>query len=403
MNGPVLQVPPRFEPLETAGAALPARHGWPVRVLQWLHLMTTKHKVRIAVAGLGHFAQSAILPAFEKVKQAELVALISGTPKKLEVLKEQYGVQHVSGYAGFETTLRNARCDAVYVAVPNAEHAQLVLRAAKAGVHVICEKPLAPSVKECEQMIAACRRARVKLMTAYRLHYERTTLKAIATARSRQIGKPKLFSSTFTQMVPKSNTRYEPVRAGGGPLYDVGIYCLNAARTLFGSEPYEVSALVTQNRKQVEEQAAVTLRFEGDRLATFAVSFVAFHDSRFELIGDKGLLLQHPAYQLTEPFEQELVVGERHRKQSLSPRDQVAGELEEFCRCVQQGRQPEASGEEGLRDVRVIEAMHESARTGRVVRLPRMPARRHQPTLRQQRRHRLHGKPKTVGVAPPHV
>jgi len=369
--------------------------------------------VRFAVVGLGHFAQSAILPAFEKVMQAELVALISGTPKKLEVLREQYGVEHVSGYPGFETTLRNAHCDAVYVAAPNAEHAELVLRAAKAGVHVLCEKPLAPSVKECEQMIAACRRSRVKLMTAYRLHYERTTLKAIAAARRQKIGAPKLFSSTFTQMVPKSNTRYLSAEEGGGPLYDVGIYCLNAARTLFGSEPYEVSALVTPGdghsrarrgrHPRVEEQAAVTLRFDGDRLATFAVSFVAFHDSRFELIGDKGLLLQSPAYQLTEPLEQELVVGERHQKQALPPRDQVAGELEEFCRCVLQGRQPEASGEEGLRDVRVIEAIHQSARTGRVVRLPKLPARRYQPTLRQEKHHRPHGKAKMVDVAPPHV
>ena len=366
--------------------------------------MPSKNRVRYAVVGLGHFAQSAIIPAFAHAKNAQLVAFVSGNKEKRETLARRYQVPIVATYHHYDELLESGDIDAVYIALPNFMHCDFAVRAANAGVHVLCEKPLAVTVKECQQMISAARRNRVKLMCAYRLHFERTTLTAAEVVRSGRLGDPKLFSSTFTQMVDPANTRFKPAHVGGGPIYDVGVYCLNAVRTMFGDEPTEVSCFVSPKNLRkgaVEEQATVMLRFPDDKLATFGVSFVAHHDSRFEVIGEKGMLAQNPAYQHAEGLAQEITVGERTQKQFFPKRDQVAAEIVEFSTCVLNDREPEASGDEGLRDIRVIEAMFKSARSGRVVQLPKLAAKKHKPTMRQERRLAPHREAKTIDVAPP--
>src|SRR5688572_4807611 len=182
--------------------------------------MTTSRKaVRYAVVGLGHIAQVAVLPAFAHAgKNSRLVALVSDDPVKRREVARKYKTEKTYSYAEYEECLK--RVDAVYIALPNSMHEEYTIRAAKAGVHVLCEKPMAVTVSECRQMIRACRKNRVKLMIAYRLHFEEINLKAVELVRKGRIGEPKFFNSSFSLTVRSGNIR---TRAGfgGGTLYDI--------------------------------------------------------------------------------------------------------------------------------------------------------------------------------------
>ncbi|MBL8950917.1 MAG: Gfo/Idh/MocA family oxidoreductase [Myxococcaceae bacterium] len=341
---------------------------------------TSGKKVRYAVVGLGHFAQSAILPAFAHAPNSELVALVSGDAAKRAKLTKAYQVPFALGYHDYDSFLSTGAVDAVYIALPNHLHADYTIRAAKHGVHVLCEKPLAVTVAECRQMIAACKKADVKLMTAYRLHFEPANLTSAKVVHDERIGEPKLFSSTFAMDLREGNVRGKPL-PGAGPLYDIGTYCINAARGMFRAEPEEVFAMPGDGT----DQTACVLRFPKGRLATFAVTFEGYHGSRYEVVGTKGSVEANPAYQHRGALKNVVKIGEREKKQTFAARDQVAAELIEFSTCVLDDREPEPSGREGLLDVRVIEALETSAKKHRPVRLTRARKRR-RPTLRQVRR-----------------
>ncbi|HEU4430243.1 MAG TPA: Gfo/Idh/MocA family oxidoreductase, partial [Myxococcota bacterium] len=229
--------------------------------------------VRYAVAGLGHIAQIAVLPAFGHARRnSELCALISDDPAKLRKLGARYRVDHLAPYAGFEEALRKSNADAVYIALPNTMHREYTERAARVGVHVLCEKPLAPNAADCDAMIRSASENGVKLMTAYRLHFDPANLEAVKLAGSGKLGELRAFSSTFTMQVKPGNTRLD-ADLGGGPLLDIGIYCINAARMLFAAEPIEVlAARATSDDArfaEVAEMVSAVLRFPGQRLATF--------------------------------------------------------------------------------------------------------------------------------------
>src|SRR6185437_8316016 len=197
-------------------------------------------KIRYAVVGLGHLAQVAVLPAFAHLQDAETAALVTSDKRKARVLARRYRVKNVYDYTQYEECLAND-IDAVYIVLPNHQHCEFTVRAAKAGVHVLCEKPMAVSVAECRRMIAAMRQSRRKLMIAYRLHFEKSNLESIAVGQNNKLGKLRFFSSEFGQQIVGSNVRLtEPTRKGGGPVFDMGIYCINAARYLFRAEPTEV-------------------------------------------------------------------------------------------------------------------------------------------------------------------
>ena len=190
---------------------------------------------------MGHFAQAAVLPAIAQLDEVELSALVSGSDHKLHELAERYGVRTLCDYDRLDQLLASGRIDAVYIAVPNDLHAEMTLIAARHGVHVMCEKPMAPTEAECMQMIRACETRRIRLMIAYRLHFEAANLVAVEVARGGEIGEPRIFSSVFSMQVRDGNIRTQP-RRGAGPIYDIGVYCINAARYLFRSEPIEVLA-----------------------------------------------------------------------------------------------------------------------------------------------------------------
>jgi predicted dehydrogenase len=344
--------------------------------------------VRYAVLGLGHISQVAMLPAFaHATRNSELVALVSGDAVKRRKLSRRYRVP-AYGYEACTELFASGDVDAVYIGLPNHLHCAYTLLAAGAGVHVLCEKPMAVSAEECEQMLHAAREHRVKLMIAYRLHFEEANLRALEIVRSRKLGEPRFFDSTFAMQVKAGNIRTKEA-AGGGTLFDIGIYCLQAARQLFDSDPIEVLALSARGDdsrfREVDEMTSGILRFPGNRLAVFTASFGAADVSSYRIVGTKGDLRVEPAYEYHGPLAHHLTVAGRSRKQRFAKRDQFAAELHYFSECVLRDREPEPSGLEGMIDVRIIEALQLSARSGRSVALPEFPRER-RPSLRQQRR-----------------
>ena len=330
-------------------------------------------KIRYAVVGAGNIAQVAILPAFAHASEnSELVAVVSSDPEKRHKLSERYGVETSGDYDDLERVLEEADVDAAYIALPNHLHRSFTERCARAGVHVLCEKPMALSVNDCEAMLDACAVADVKLMIAYRLHFEEANLRAIEAVRDGKIGDPLLFSSVFTHQVKAGDIRARG-EAGGGALYDLGPYCVNAARSLFGDEPIEVFAWRIIGRDprfaDVDETTTAVLKFPDERMAQFTVGQSASSVSEYRVVGTAGDLRLDPAYEYVGELKEHLTIDEKTRTKTFARRDQFAPELVYFSRCIIDDEEPEPSGEEGMCDVRVLEAIVQSAQSGRPVQL----------------------------------
>jgi predicted dehydrogenase len=312
-----------------------------------------------------------MLPAFAHARRnSTLAALVSDDPTKRRVLSRTYRVPSYS-YEQYEESLEQV--DAVYIALPNAMHAEYAIRAARAGVHVLCEKPMAVTVDECERMIEACESNGVKLMIAYRLHFEAINLDVIDIVRHRRIGEPKYFNSSFSMAVRAGDIRTKRA-LGGGTLYDIGVYCINAARGLFRAEPKEVIALSvnsgTPKLDQIDETTGAVLRFDGERLAAFVTSFNADHVAAYRIVGTRGQMHVNPAYEYAGGLAYELTVNGKTERRRIGKRDQFAPELLHFSDCILENRAPEPSGEDGMQDVRIVQALIESAETGKVVQVP---------------------------------
>jgi predicted dehydrogenase len=324
-----------------------------------------RSKIRYAVVGQGYISQVAVLPAFSNAtRNSQLVALISDDPPKLQKLSKKYGVQHTYLYEQYDECLKSGEVDAVYIALPNHLHCDFTVRAAEAGVHVLCEKPMAVSVSECEQMIAAVRENGVKLMIAYRLHFEEANLRAVKVAQSGQLGDLRIFNSSFTMQVEEGNIRLKRA-LGGGTLFDIGIYCINAARYLFQDEPLRVFAVTESNGEkrfaEVEEMTSAILVFPHNRLACFTCSFGAADVSRYEIVGTKGSLQVDMAYEFSSAMHHTVTIGERKKLRAFPKRDQFGPELLYFSDCILEGKEPEPSGQEGMADLQIIDALYRSA------------------------------------------
>jgi predicted dehydrogenase len=341
--------------------------------------------VRYAVVGLGHIAQVAVLPAFAHAKRnSHLAALVSEDPAKLRALSKKYRVGGTYSYEDYDACLEQV--DAVYIALPNSLHAEYTIRAAEAGVHVLCEKPMAVTVDECQRMIDACRENDAKLMIAYRLHFEEINLNVVDLVRRGRIGEPKFFNSSFALTVRPNDIRTRK-GMGGGTLYDIGVYCINAARYLFRAEPNEVMAISvnsgTAKLDEIDESTGALLRFEGERVAAFVTSFNASDVASYRIVGTKGQLRVDPAYEYAEGLAYELTVNGKTTRKRIGKRDQFAPELLYFSDCILRDREPEPSGEEGLQDVRIVQALYESAETKKAVTIPPFD-RSKRPTGRQR-------------------
>ena len=325
-------------------------------------------KIRYAVVGLGDLAQEAILPEFEHAKSSELVALVSGDPVKLEALSKKYKVARTYSYEGLEDCLMTGDIDAVYVVTPNHLHREFTVRAAKKGMHVLCEKPMAANEADCRAMINAAREHNVKLMIAYRLHFEPGTLDGIDIASSGKLGDLRIFSSVFAQQIRPGNIRVAvPESLGGGTVWDMGVYCINAARYLFRDEPFEVIAFSANGDHSrfegVDEMTSAILRFPQERLAMFTSSFGASSTSAMMLVGTEGRLEMEPAFDYSQDLEQRVTIKGDTSKKTFSRVGQFAAEMDYFSECILNGTDPEPSGEEGLADVRIVDAIYRSALT----------------------------------------
>lgn len=366
-----------------------------------------KDRIRYGVVGLGHIAQVAVLPAFKAARaNSVLTALVTEDPKKARKLSKQYNVPMVYSYDQFDDLVRSNVVDALYICLPNSLHAEYAVRALRAGVHVLCEKPLATTIADCMRMAEAAATSGHKLMTAYRLHFEAANLRALDLCRRGKIGELKYFTSDFSFQIKGTDNIRVLRDMGGGPVWDIGIYCINAARMVFQEEPLEVFASAAWNKddprfKEVEESVAVTMRFPGDRLASFTVSFGAFDASRYQIYGTKGSILVEDAYEYASSRELTLKTGREKRKFKYKKADQFAPEIAYFSNCIMKGKDPEPSAIEGMSDVRVILAIYKSMSTGKPVRV-REPLEHKGPNPDQKRFYEGHPEPKTVDVKGPH-
>lgn len=359
-----------------------------------------QRQVGYAVVGLGNIAQTAVLPAFAHARNSRLAALVSDDEEKRDKLSRKHRVPAFS-YDQLDDALARDDVDAVYLALPNDLHADYAVRCAQAGAHVLCEKPLATSERDCRRMIDACKANDVQLMSAYRLHFEPANLAVVELIEKGTLGETRLFSSDFSYQVKADNIRTSAER-GGGAIWDIGIYCINAARYCFRAEPIEVFALRADRPsdprfEEVHEGMSVALKFPGERLATLNVSFGAAATGTYRVVGTKGDACLDNAYEYQGDRELTVTVGDRTRKRTFKQSDQFAPELIAFSARILEGRPLEADGEEGLCDVRIIEAALRSARTGRPVRLVWAP-RRKRPEPRDRMRRPPVGKQQPINA-----
>jgi predicted dehydrogenase len=325
-------------------------------------------KLGWAIVGLGRLAVNQILPAIGRCSQSRVVALVSGRPEKAKRLAQVYGVdaKNIYDYDNYDTMARNPAIDVVYVVLPNSMHAEYTIRALKAGKHVLCEKPMANTPEDCEQMIAAARAAGRKLMIGYRLHYEPFNQKLVEIARdTSEMGPTRLIGAEAGFSIgDPGQWRLRKQMAGGGSLMDIGIYALQAARYLAGEEPAAVEAMMhsTPNDPrfvEVEENVTFQLRFPSGVLASCVSSYGAGLN-RFRVFKPGGWAELEPALSysgLRMRVSRNGVIEERPQPVV----DHFGAEMDHFSGAILAGKDPLTSGEEGLRDMRIIKAIYESA------------------------------------------
>ena len=344
-------------------------------------------KIRYAVVAGGYISQGAFMPGVGQTDNAVITALVTGDPAKADKLARQYGLKSYD-YAQYPDLLASGEIDAVYVATPNFNHREYVIPALQAGIHVLLEKPMAANEDDCAAMVEAAQKSPAKLMLAYRLHCEPGTVEIIERVRAGEFGDPRVFTSTFTQCVPKTNHRMKHGFAAG-PVMDMAPYPLNMMRQLFADEPIEVNAMGTTtpgSELDTPDTVTVFLRFPDKRLGQFTVSYSLPSSERFQLIGTEGEIEASPCFGFGEG------VGITYRatsngvtKEHTHPVvDQFAGETAYFSDCILQDVAPEPDGQEGWRDVRILAAVERSLKTGKAQSLEPLP-RKHLPTRRQQR------------------
>ncbi len=338
-------------------------------------------RVGFAIVGLGRLSLEEILPAFGESKRARPVALVSGTPEKARAVAAQHGIPPTAiyDYGSFDRIAENPDVKAVYIVLPNAMHHEFALRAARAGKHVLCEKPMAMSSVEAREMTAACRAAGVKLMVAYRIQYEPHNREAIRLIRSGELGAVKFLDAINTQMQGDPDQwRMKKAMAGGGALPDIGLYCLNTTRAYLGEEPIEVFARLWSTAgdprfREVEENVGFMLRFPSGVTANCFTGYGAHDGKPMRVHLEKAWIDIENAFAYRG---QVMRIGRRSGGRSatdqpeIAAKNQFALEMDHFADCIASGRQPHTPGEEGVQDHLVMEAIYESARTGLPVGLP---------------------------------
>ena len=338
---------------------------------------TPGKKLGFALAGLGMLSTNQIAPALQKTKHCRLAGIITGTPSKAETWKTKFNLpdKNIYTYDTMHRLADNPDIDLVYVVTPNALHAEHTVKAAQAGKHVLCEKPMEVSVKKCQQMIDACKKADRKLAIGYRCQFEPHHRECIRLAREKAFGTLKIVEAGFGFRIgdpakfPHIKWRLEKALAGGGALMDVGVYALQATRYLTGEEPIAVSAFETKTDpvkfKEVDETITWQLKFPSGVAAYCSTTYLVGGINRYTAYCENGWFGLEPAYSYTG------IKGRRSDGKDLSfdQIDQFAAEMDDFAQCILSHKPSKVSGEEGLRDVKIVMAIYESIKSGRAVKL----------------------------------
>jgi glucose-fructose oxidoreductase len=338
--------------------------------------VTPGRKLGFAFVGLGGYATRQLMPSVAECKHVRIAGLVSGTPEKLERFGGQYQVPERSRYS-YETMDRladNPDVDVVYVVTPTGLHAEQTVRALKAGKHVICEKPMASTEAECRQMIDAAKAANRRLFIGYRIHTEPMNLEAIRIVRAKEFGALRQISSDYGFPVGDPNSwRLDKKLGGGGALYDIGIYGVNACRYLTGEEPTEVTATTytppnDPRFTRVEEHCNYTLKFPSGVLATGSSSYGYASQNRYRCVFTGGVLEAEPA---TGYGGNRLSIVRRGQRQErkITEVNQFATQMDAQARAILGLGEVTSTGEEGLKDIRILEAIYRAAATGQTVKL----------------------------------
>jgi predicted dehydrogenase len=332
-------------------------------------------QIGYAVVGLGDVAR-AVLPAFAHAGEtSRLVAVVAGDRARAQAIAHEYRAAAYH-HDEFRQCLQRDDVNAVYLALPNSMHCEYAVEAARAGVHVLCDRPMAVMADECRRMIRTSQSNRIKLMVAYRLAFHPAHAKAAELVRSGAIGTPRTISSDYTTRIEDPDDPRLQRRLGGGSVYDLGVSCIHAARSLFDSEPAQVMAMTARTSRRhggdVDEGTVALIRFPDERLAHLHTSFGEEPTAVLWIFGEEGSIRLSGAYQHDVTTSLEIVRRGQVEALSFEPTDQFAAELSYFSTCILQDREPEPSGLQGLQDVRLVEAIYRSARDGRPVTLPRL-------------------------------
>ncbi|HEY9005985.1 MAG TPA: Gfo/Idh/MocA family oxidoreductase [Ohtaekwangia sp.] len=324
----------------------------------------------VALVGLGQYSTEQLAPALQETKWCKLAGIVTGTPEKAEKWKSKYNLadKNIYNYQNFDSIKNNPDIDIVYVVLPNAMHAEYVTRAAKAGKHVICEKPMAVSVKECEEMIKACKDANRLLSIGYRLHFDPYNLTMAELGTKKTYGEIKLITARHGMDIEPNVWRLNKKMAGGGPLMDVGIYCVQGVIYTMGKTPIAVTAAEgpkTDMKRFSEVEQSLTWQFEfhGGAIASCETSY-AEEMNFLRADAERGWFQLEPAFAY-KGLKGETSTG----KLDLPHVNQQALQMDDFANCVLQNKKSKVPGEMGLRDVKILMAIYEAARTGKRVEL----------------------------------
>ncbi|HEY3168605.1 MAG TPA: Gfo/Idh/MocA family oxidoreductase [Candidatus Binatia bacterium] len=328
-------------------------------------------KLGFALVGLGNLSTNQIAPGLQKTKLCRLAAIVTGTPAKEKIWADKYKIpqKNIYNYDNFDQIANNPDIDVVYVVLPNAMHGEFTIRAAKAGKHVLCEKPMEVSAEKCQAMIDACKAAKVQLAIGYRCQFTPHHLEMMRLAREKIFGSVKLIEASFGFRIGDPNQwRLKHDLAGGGALMDVGIYALQGARYVSGEEPMEISATETKTDpvkfKQVDESISWSMRFPSGVLANCATTYLVNGLNRLWAGAESGWFQLDPAYSYGG------LKGRTSKAElDFQQPDQFATEMDDFAECILSGRRTKVPGEEGLRDIKILSAIYQSIREGKAVKL----------------------------------
>ena len=331
-----------------------------------------ERKLGFALVGLGSLSTNQLAPALQKTRHCRLAGIVTGTPAKAVQWKAKYGIPDKSIY-DYETMSRmadNPDIDVVYIVTPNALHARDTIKAARAGKHVFCEKPMEVTTARCQQMVDECKKANRQLGIGYRCRFEPHNLEMLRIAQEKELGEVRLIESGFGFSIgDPTQWRLKHELAGGGPLMDVGIYSIQAAEMVAGQYPSAVAAMTTKTDavkfREVEESMTYELKFPNGISASCTTTYKVNGFNRITAYADRG------SFGLTPAFSYGGIRGWRSDRKELpgTDVDQFAIEMDDFARCIIENKPTSVPGEMGLRDVRTMMALYEAARTGRVVRI----------------------------------